>query len=319
MKSGFITISEYLTRSNSTLAELVTMLYENDVGFFVHVKVDHDFIYIANEKFSRSDFNLNILNTNLSEKPKISYFDDKKYRSKKFHWIFKDIEKTGINKTIEMIKTDYSIVGTGGRINVIDRDEEYSIILLDTLEKFESMLCSVTDCYFPNWSDVEIYDVLARYGFPLVFDGLHSNINFFSKTIDFEVFFKYDFMYEVDLFIDFYQDVYLNINELKFKGILLDFENNEKRENKILQKEKGGRPSHPLKEKAIKIATETYKKYNGNIQRQVLAIELSEYLNEKYAKNEIKPISEDTIRKYLTEHKLGNRKGQHRNLAFVDE
>lgn len=179
------------------------------------------------------------------------------------------------------------------------------------------MLCSDIDCYFPNWSDVEIYDVLARHGFPLIFEGLNSNINFFSKIFDFEVF--HEDMEFVDLFVDFHQNFYLNINELEFNGILLDFENDEKRENKILKKEKGGRPSHPLKEKAIKIAIETYKKYNGDIQRQVLAIELCEYLNEKYAKNEIKPISEDTIRKYLTEHKLGNRKGQNRNLTFVDE
>lgn len=93
MKSGFITISEYLTRSNSTLAELVKMLCDKHISFFVHVKVDHDFIYIANEEFSRSYFNLNILKTELSGKPQICYFDGKKYQSKRFHWIFKDIEK----------------------------------------------------------------------------------------------------------------------------------------------------------------------------------------------------------------------------------
>lgn len=86
------------------------------------------------------------------------------------------------------------------------------------------------------------------------------------------------------------------------------------------EKNKGGRPEHPLKQEAIEIAKRVYNAYNQDITRATLSEELALYLNKKYEerirKRIFSTIAEETIKNYLTENGIGNRKGKSKNLDF---
>ena len=87
-------------------------------------------------------------------------------------------------------------------------------------------------------------------------------------------------------------------------------------------KNKGGRPTHPLKDEIITIAKATFDTYNSDIQREILANELTLYINKKHqraiSKKEFSAISEETVKRYLTGNGLGNAKGKSTNLIFTD-
>ena len=94
----------------------------------------------------------------------------------------------------------------------------------------------------------------------------------------------------------------------------IEINHNEETEKKEPPKNKGGRPQNPLKDKAIKIARETASYYNNEITRLELASRIADYLRTKYNAK----IAEETVKKYLTEQNIGNRKGTVKNFKIID-
>lgn len=85
---------------------------------------------------------------------------------------------------------------------------------------------------------------------------------------------------------------------------------------------KGGRRKHNLRKEAIEIAKATYDAYEGDITRKTLAEELASYLINKHRnaiqQKKFSAISEETIKNYLKQNQIGNRKGKSKNLTFTD-
>lgn len=88
----------------------------------------------------------------------------------------------------------------------------------------------------------------------------------------------------------------------------------KEKEVEVEQRNKGGRPQNPLKSEAIRIAKDTFEHYKGDITRIELAGRISSYLRDKHKED----ISEETVKKYLTEQGIGNRKGTSKNFKIID-
>lgn len=191
------------------------------------------------------------------------------------------------------------------------------------ISKIDYFCCYINLILDTLLDDYHLYNIISNHGMPILHNSeLHSEM--LEHGLEIEIDFKQEYLNE-NIYIDFLKQCYFNKYMLEYENVIPP-EMNIIQENNItasITNKLKGRAPHAFKQAATEIAQATYKKYNKNIQRQIMAQELAYYLNQQKYKKQIeqgkyKPISEETISRYLTNLKIGNRKGTARNLEFVD-